>query len=124
MATKKEKERRFREIEREIEEEPLIVREVPSVFTFAVPAKRGFYYLAVDATSREGAVSRALEISGDLPEVSGIPRHLSIIRDIDSLVIDPRFKERFRESGYAHSYKKKRLAPYHVRTRHRGFLPE
>ena len=105
-----------------------VITETPSqslVFTYKVPATRGaYYYLAVEGDSSEEAQLKAEGLVSRLPGARGRPLHLSILYDIDRLVIGQDFKDRFKEVGFAHSRRKGKLPPYSERVGHRGYLPE
>ncbi len=94
------------------------------VFTYKVPATKGaYYYLAVEGNSFEEAQLKAEGLTSRLPGAKGDPHSLSVLHNIDRLVVGQSFKDRFREVGFAHMRRKGRLPPYHVRTGHRGCLP-
>jgi len=109
-----------------MEDEVVITEAQPQglVFTYKVPASRGaYYYLAVEGDSSEEAQLKAEGLVSRLPGARGIPRNLSILGNIDRLVIGQDFKDRFKEVGFAHMRRKGKLPPYSTRTGHRGYLP-
>jgi len=110
-----------------MEDEVVLTEDQPQslVFTYKVPATRGaYYYLAVEGDSPEEAQLKAEGLVSRLPGARGRPLHLSILHDIDRLVIGQDFKDRFKEVGFAHSRRKGRLPPYSARMGHRGYLPD
>jgi len=95
------------------------------VFTYKVPATKGaYYYLAVEGDSSSEAQLKAEGLVSRLPGARGRPLQLSILGDIDRLVIGQGFKDRFKEAGFAHMRRKGKLPPYSARTGHKGFLPD
>lgn len=102
------------------------------VFTFAVPAERGHYYVAVLAEDEDEAGERILKSSQirDVEERSGLSTptgeglvSISVLGSVDELVIDDAFKKRLRRFGLAHKFVPRKLASYSRRAGHHGFLP-
>ena len=95
------------------------------VYTYYVPTARGYYYLAVSAENEDDAFDKAVEVGGRLGMGEGVPKSLSTdIVDIDNLVIDDAFRNRFRKFGYAHRFVSRQLPPFHERFGYRASLPE
>jgi len=110
-----------------MEDEVVVTENQPQglVFTYKVPARGGaYYYLAVEGESSEEAQLKAEGLVSRLPGARGTPRNLSILGDIDQLVIGQDFQDRFKEVGFAHMRRKGKLPPYSARTGHKGFLPD
>jgi len=103
------------------------------VFTFAVPAERGHYYIAVlaeDISEAEGKISSSSQVrdivKGESPYFSSLKEFtpLGEYPSTEALVAPSGFKERLERFGIAHRFIHKELPPYGERFGHRGFLPE